>query len=109
MSSSAFARKSEEAIPLCSAFHFKSVKAKLIESNNDKYKHCAVSCMLARRCGIVDSYYIGVLKEIWDLFTPGDADLKDIEADIVGIRMYNANKGITDNQCNAKCINYNFN
>ena len=62
---SAYAATSEE-IPLCSAFHFKSVKAKLLESNNDKYMHCAVSCMLARRCGALDSYQIGILKEVWD-------------------------------------------
>jgi hypothetical protein len=96
-------------MPLCSAYYFKSVKAKLLESNNDKYMHCAVSCMLAKRCGALDSYQIGVLKEIWDLFTPGDADIKDIEADLIGIRFYTKNRKITDNQCNNKCINYDFN
>jgi hypothetical protein len=105
---SAHAGTSEE-MPICSAYYFKTVKSKLIESNNDKYKHCAVSCMLAKRCGALDSYQIGILKEIWDLFTPGDADIKDIEADLIGIRLYTSNRKITDNQCNKKCINYDFN
>jgi hypothetical protein len=97
-----------EKAPLCSAFYFKSVKAKLLESTNDKYMHCAVSCMLAKRCGALDSYQIGVLKEVWDLFTPGDADLKDIEADLIGIRFYTQNRKISDSQCNQKCIRYDF-
>lgn len=98
----------QEKIPLCSAFHFKSVKAKLLESSNDKYMHCAVSCMLARRCGALDSYEIGVLKEIWDLFTPGDADIKDIEADLIGINFYLSDRKISDRTCNNKCISYNW-
>ena len=104
--SSSFAN---EKVALCSIFHANSVKAKLIQNNNnDKYKHCAVSCMLALRCGAIDSLNIGILKEVWDMFTPGDADIKDIKADMIGIEFYLNKMAVSDKECNQRCIEYDW-
>jgi hypothetical protein len=108
ISTGAFSQEKE--IPVCSIFYAKSVKAKLLPSNTlDKYKHCAVSCMLALRCGALDSANIGILKEIWDLFTPGNAEIDDLKADLIGIRFKTTKMATTDKECNNRCDEYNWN
>ncbi len=108
ISAGAFAQE-EKQIPICSLFYAKSVKAKLLPNTLDKYKHCAVSCMLARRCGGLDSLNIGILKEVWDLFTPGNAEMDDIKADLIGIRFYTTKMATTDRECNNRCNEYDWN
>lgn len=106
-SASSFADE-KQSIPLCSLLYAQSVKAKLTKNGNDKYKHCAVSCMLSNRCGGFDSYQLGVLKEVWDLIGPGNAEMKDLEADLIGVRMSMHKMAINDKECNQKCFEYDW-
>jgi len=98
----------QKSIPLFSLLYANSVKAKLVQSNNDKYKHCAVSCMLSNRCGGFDSYQLGVLKEIWDIIGPGNAEWKDLEADMIGVQMSMHKIATNDKECNQRCLEYNW-
>lgn len=98
-----------QGFPVCSLYYANSVKKKLLKISNDKYKHCAVSCMLANRCGAVDAIEIGIYKELWDLISPGDADWKDIEADLIGADMSFDNSAKNDYECNEQCKNINWN
>ena len=57
--------------------------------NSDKHKHCTYSCFIAYKCGAIQSFHAGLLKEVIDIFTPGDADLKDLQANMKGIKISN--------------------
>jgi hypothetical protein len=59
---------------------------KFSKGENDKYKHCVISCKIAKHCGTAPAAAAGWGKEMIDLFTPGDADWDDIVADHKGIR-----------------------
>jgi hypothetical protein len=101
--------ESEEIVPICSLYFASSVKSKLLtEIKNDKYKHCAVSCMLANRCGAVDALEIGIYKELWDLVSPGNAEIKDIKADLIGINLSSKKSAINDYECNTQCKNIDW-
>lgn len=75
-------------------------------AKSDKFKHCSVACIIQVACSLFDSITVSVAKEIIDIFTPDDADLKDLDADIHGI--YYAIKydirssQICENHCNYK-------
>ena len=62
---------------------------------SDKYKHCMISGLMVTTCGpafgatgsaIGASAFIGIAKEIKDLFGPGNAELADLVADYRGIK-----------------------
>jgi hypothetical protein len=53
--------------------------------SNDKVYHCGVSCVLSARYGAVTAMMIGIAKEVEDIFTPGDADMKNLDADYAGV------------------------
>jgi len=98
--------ESQLVFPICSLYYVKTVKKKLLpEVKNDKYKHCAVSCMLANRCGAIDALEIGIYKELWDLVSPGNAQWLDIKADMVGISLSQSKSAINDYECNTQCKN----
>jgi len=48
----------------------------------------------------------GTLKEIQDLFGPGDADIEDLAADALGIDLAFLRIARTDKQCLQKCDLY---
>lgn len=54
---------------------------------NDKEKHCILSCNIARDCGRTAASNTGLIKELWDIITPGNASLKDLKADYLGIEI----------------------
>lgn len=56
-------------------------------SFNDKYKHCALSCVITLYCGPIESLGTGILKEVLDSLGLGDPDLEDLRADLHGIRI----------------------
>lgn len=74
--------------------------------SNDKNMHCAVSCMLTHRCYASDVLALGVGKEIWDVFTPGDADLRDLQADIRGINLSTSGRARNKVDCFHQCDSY---
>lgn len=88
----------------CPLYYLKEVK-KTVESHGDydKYKHCAVSCMLTLRCSPADVMEIGLYKEIVDVFGPGNAEIADLRADSQGIRLALSRSINTDQQCIESC------
>lgn len=67
----------------------------------DKVKHCSFSCILAIKCGKVESYTVGYIKEFADLLGMGDPDWQDIEANKRGIRLSKSLRNFK--QCLPKC------
>ena len=53
----------------------------------DKFKHCTLSCIMAKNCGPGVSMLFGIGKEGWDAIGHGDPDWKDIQADWVGVKL----------------------
>lgn len=97
--------KAERKMIICPLYYANSLKKKLPAKTTDKFKHCALSCQLALRCSAVDTMNLGILKEVWDLVSPGNAEWKDIEADAKGIRFAITKQAVTDKECNNKCNN----
>lgn len=76
--------KSEKMI--CSYFRAKGFEEELRRyGGTDKFMHCTMSCYLAARCGTSESAIAGILKEIIDVFGPGNAELADLKANAKGI------------------------
>ncbi|MES2527155.1 MAG: hypothetical protein V4598_08700 [Bdellovibrionota bacterium] len=103
---------------ICPKPFIKSVKAEVLARTNrvlrkihkakpnDKNAHCAVSCILTHRCYASDVLALGVGKEIWDVFTPGDADILDLQADIRGIRLSTSGRARDKADCFKQCDAY---
>lgn len=93
----------EEAI-VCPLYFYKEVKAKAeARDSYDKFKHCAVSCMLSLRCPITDVIEIGLLKEGLDYLGYGSPEVADMEANMSGIRLVTKKKVKTDKACLDSC------
>jgi hypothetical protein len=101
ISSTAFAK--EEAI-VCPIFYYKKVK-KIAEASGsyDKFKHCAVSCLLTLRCPAIDVLHIGILKELGDAVGPGNAEIADLKANSDGVALVTSKKAKTDSACLSSC------
>ncbi len=93
-----------ETVLICSTLHYSQVKKKVdAEGSYDKFKHCAVSCLLALRCSPVEVMQLGVLKELGDIFGPGNAEWDDLKADADGVKLVTSKKAKTDKQCFEGC------
>jgi len=94
----------KEAVILCPTFYYSSVK-KTVEANgaHDKFKHCAVSCLLALRCPAVDVLELGILKELADMIGPGNSEMDDLKADYYGVGLVTSLKAKTDKACISQC------
>jgi hypothetical protein len=91
----------------CSYYHSKRVvKIATEHSEYDKNRHCSVSCMLALKCNNQEVMMVGVLKEIQDVFGPGEADAEDLKADAFGISLVSSRAAKTDLQCLTQCDLY---
>lgn len=73
------------------------------QSDNDKFKHCSLSCIATRECGSFAALQLGLLKEFWDILTPGDASIEDMRANKAGIRIGKLSNSIEE--CYFKCLN----
>lgn len=102
-SSLAFA--SEEENFICSALYVKSLSTKVNVPNvSDKYKHCSVSCMLTLRCGGLDTYSAGLLKELLDMMGMGNPEMNDIHANVAGIKLVKEKRVSDDGECMNACF-----
>ena len=91
----------------CSYYHSKRViKIATEHSEYDKNRHCSVSCMLALKCNDQEVMMVGLLKEIQDVFGPGEADAEDLKADAFGIGLASKGAASTDLQCLTQCDLY---
>jgi len=70
---------------------------------NDKFKHCTLSCRITLDCGWFGAWLVGNLKEFADVFGPGEADLKDLAADMVGIKIGRKRLTKTRGDCDVGC------
>lgn len=92
---------------ICKPSHIRSVNAEVKARNaGDKNMHCAVSCILTLKCFSSDVLLIGVGKEIIDMFTPGDADLRDLKADYRGINLVTSGRARNKRDCYQQCDSY---
>lgn len=104
LSSLLYADEEEPAVPICSLYYLNSVKKTVMANGeHDKFKHCAVSCMLALRCPAADVLEIGILKELADIIGPGNAEMKDLEADYTGVYLVVDKKVKDDKSCIKQC------
>jgi hypothetical protein len=90
---------------ICSSFYAKSKAEKVrhYPGSRDKFKHCSVSCMLTLKCGSLDSFSIGVIKEIFDLLGMGTAEVDDIKANMEGINLAKKKIATDDDECMIEC------
>ncbi len=79
-----------------------------VESHSpvDKNQHCSISCLLGLRCSKSFVLFVGYSKEGMDLFTPGDADWNDIEADMLGLELAKSSRARNDKGCFQQCDSY---
>jgi hypothetical protein len=91
----------------CSYYHSaRVIKIATEHTEFDKNRHCTVSCMLALKCNNHEVMMIGLLKEIQDVFGPGEADSEDLKADAFGISLVSSSAAKTDKQCLTQCDLY---
>lgn len=89
----------------CSAFYVKELAAKVNTPDaNDKFKHCSVSCMLTLRCGSIDAYSAGLLKELLDMMGMGNPESADIRANLAGISFAKNKEAKSDDECMGLCF-----
>ena len=70
----------------CAAYYgYKYFKKLEAMPRYDKFKHCTLSCLMAKNCGPGTSFTMGMIKEGYDALGFGDPDIKDLEADAVGV------------------------
>ncbi|MBU6155011.1 MAG: hypothetical protein KGP28_11970 [Bdellovibrionales bacterium] len=82
-----FATENQNIIPLCSAAIAYRYRDEVnLPGKPDKYKHCALSCVMTLYCGPIGSFEVGALKELYDALGFGTPDVEDIKADIRGIK-----------------------
>ena len=71
-----------EAKAICSFIHVKKlIPITISHSQNDNNRHCTLSCMLTLKCAAADVLAAGVLKEVTDIFGPGNAEAADLAAE----------------------------
>ena len=81
-------------------------KRAMARTGNDKNMHCSVSCLLTLRCHSTQVRTLGYLKELKDVFGPGDADALDIVADELGISLVLVGRAKSDRECFSECDLY---
>jgi hypothetical protein len=74
---------------MCALKWAKTLRPDIIILNaNDKVKHCALSCQIRIHCSAAQTIAIGAVKEVWDgVSGTGTAEWKDLEADILGVKL----------------------
>lgn len=69
----------------------------------DKTKHCSLSCYLALRCGALESFNVGLVKEILDLLGAGNPEVADLRANQQGITFALSGRARSRTQCLREC------
>lgn len=91
-------------VPICALYYAFDLEDEIRAlGKNDKFMHCALSCQLTLRCGEYEALNIGILKELWDLIGPGNAEVEDLQADIKGISLATKREAVNDYECINKC------
>ena len=70
----------------------------------DKAMHCSLSCDLAIKCSRFESWTLGRLKEVFDLFVDeADAEWADLVADDAGISLATSKRALNMKECLREC------
>lgn len=76
---------------------------------SDKVKHCTLSCATTLKCDALSSLNLGLIKELMDLFGPGNAEWEDLVADVRGIRLAVYRRATNYQECLESCQDYYVN
>ena len=88
----------------CSYSEIENIHDKILKTGrNDKFMHCSVSCQLGIQCGSFFALNLGILKEAWDVVSPGDASYDDLIADYKGLELYLTRAANSDQSCIDEC------
>ena len=89
---------------ICAYTYAQEVKDELgFKITRDKYLHCSVSCAVGLECGIKSSAILGVAKEVYDVFGPGQAEIKDLYANLQGLGLSLRNDVDDLDSCKNAC------
>jgi hypothetical protein len=89
---------------LCGIKKIKNIHSEILKlGRNDKFMHCSASCQLGVNCGTLTSINLGILKEVWDTISPGDASFKDLLADYRGLKEFLSKRADTNQTCIDQC------
>ncbi len=72
--------------------------------HQDKFKHCAISCIVANECGALSSTVLGIGKEVYDLIGPGRSEIADVVANFFGIKFQVIGLAKDRDTCESSCI-----
>jgi hypothetical protein len=96
-------KNSDEKSSICLMLNINDAKSGVEYLLIDKSKHCTVTCVLTRRCGILSALSIGFIKEVIDAVGPGDCDPKDIKANMAGAAIACRQSTKTEEDCLTQC------
>lgn len=96
--------RTNKSSAFCSLWYGNEVK-KIAENHGDfdKFKHCAVSCLLTLRCPWIDVAQAGILKEFADILGAGNPEIGDLKANRDGIMLVLNGNSKTDDECIHQC------
>ena len=83
---SAHKAKADEKM-ICAGHFALKYKPLVLSFKNDKAKHCALSCLISKRCFIGETFTLGLIKEVADVLGYGTPELADLRANILGIKL----------------------
>ena len=72
-------------------------------SDYDKNRHCAISCIMAVKCNDNETLLAGFMKEVKDVFGPGNAEWADYRADKAGINLVKSGRARRVSECFTQC------
>lgn len=84
----------------------KAIKVATSHSQNDKNRHCSVSCLLTLKCNSNYVLGLGIAKEIKDATGKGNAEWADFEADRMGIALVLSKRALSNRECLSQCDLY---
>lgn len=93
---------------LCSILYSPYAVKQVKDVKLDKAKHCAVSCILNLYCPVTEVYSLGLLKELADLMGLGTPDLKDIEANKIGLSFASTGSASDALECKQLCLDFDW-
>ncbi len=94
----------EQLVPICGMVVGHRRKAEVLrEGTADKFRHCALSCVITLGCGPLDAYNVGLMKEIYDALGFGTPSLEDLRADVAGIDLGISRDIRTRSDCYRGC------
>ena len=70
---------------ICASYNAFKLRYLVDKLKNDKVKHCTLSCLVAKKCKNDDILVIGAVKEVLDIFGPGNSEWADMKANMLGV------------------------